>query len=83
MYFRKRQFYGRTLVEVLQSPGETIYLPHYTHHAAYNLDETVSAGDNPFYSSAIEEVAFLIDKSKNNYTFAFSDVISEIFAQKG
>ena len=33
-------------------------MPHNTPHAVYNLDETVAVGDNPFYSSAIEEAAF-------------------------
>ena len=42
----------------MQSPGETIYMPNYQAHAVYNLDETVAVGDNPFFSTAIEESAF-------------------------
>ena len=64
--FRNRHFYGRTLVEGIQSPGETVYVPHYVHHAVYNLGEVVSVGDNPFYSSGIEEAAFQIYKNYNS-----------------
>ena len=46
------------MLEVVQSPGETIYMPNYQAHAVYNLDETVAVGDNPFFTTAIEESAF-------------------------
>ena len=39
-------------------------MPHYVHHAVYNLGEAVSVSDNPFYSSGIEEAAFQIYKNK-------------------
>ena len=57
---RGRKFYGKTLVEGIQSPSETIYMPHFTHHTVYNLDETVAVGDNPFFSTAIEESALAL-----------------------
>ena len=57
-FCRNRKFYGKTLLEVVQSPGETIYMPNYQAHAVYNLDETVAVGDNPFFNTAIEESAF-------------------------
>ena len=38
-------------------------MPHYTPHAVYNLEETVAVGDNPFFTSAIEEAA-MIHKSE-------------------
>ena len=82
MHFRNRQFYGRTLVEGIQSPGETIYMPHYVHHAVYNLDETVAVGDNPFYSTAIEEAVFQLYKAKDNFGFAYAKG-SQIYVHKG
>ena len=44
-------------------------MPHYIPHAVFNLDETVAVGDNPFYSSAIEEAAFELSR-KNNTVFS-------------
>ena len=34
------------------------------HHAVCNLDETVAVGDNPFFSTAIEESAFELYQTK-------------------
>ena len=54
------------MLEVVQAPGETIYMPNYQAHAVYNLDETVAATGNPYYSTAIDESAFeLFDKKLN------------------
>ena len=39
-------------------------MPHYTHHAVYNLDETVAVSENPFFSAAIEESAFELYQTK-------------------
>ena len=55
---RGRRFYGKTISEAIQSSGETIYAPNYMPHSVYNLDETVAVGDNPFFSTAIEESVF-------------------------
>ena len=82
MQLRNRQFYGRTLIEGVQSPGETIYMPHYVHHAVYNLDETVAVGDNPFYSTAIEEAVFQLYTKDNKFGFAYSKG-SQIFIHTG
>ena len=62
---RNRKFYGKTLLEVVQSPGERIYMPNYQAHAVYNLDETVAVTDNPFFNTAIEESAFDLLDRKN------------------
>ena len=52
-------------MEGIQYPGETMYMPHYVHHSVYNLDQTVAVGDNPFFSTAIEESVF--ELYKNDY----------------
>ena len=57
-HFRGRKFYGKSITEGVQHPTETMYMPHYIHHAAYNLDQTVAVGDNPFFATAIEESVF-------------------------
>ena len=69
-YFRGRKFYGKPIIEGVQHPSETIYMPNYINHAVYNLDKTVGIGDNPFYSTAIEESAFqLFRKGSNPYSY--------------
>ena len=80
--FRNYQFYGKTLIEGIQSAGETIYMPHYVNHAVYNLDETVAVGENPFYTTAIEEAAFQLYKSQYNFGFAHANG-SRILVRKG
>ena len=69
-YFRNRKFYGKSVVEGIQHPGETLYMPHYINHAVYNLDQTVAVGDNPFFTTAIEESVFeLHNKKRTEYGF--------------
>ena len=46
-------------------------MPHYVYHAVYNLDESVSVGDNPFYSSAIDEAACQIYKNKKQLSWVY------------
>lgn len=62
-------------------------MPHYTHHAVYNLDETVAIGDNPFFSTAIEESAFYLYQNKfSDFAyFNISDIpgLSELFIRDG
>ena len=58
------KFYGKTLTEAIQSPGEIVYAPNYLPHAVYNLDETVAVGDNPYFSTAIEESAYELHHKK-------------------
>ena len=65
-YFRSRRFYGKPVIEGVQHRSETIYIPHYRNHAVYNLDQTVAVADSPFYSTAIEESAFLLFKKGHN-----------------
>ena len=54
------------MTEAIQSKGETIYIPHLTAHAVYNLDDTIAATAKPYYDTAIDESAFeLFDKKLN------------------
>ena len=65
-----QKFYGKSIVEGIQCPGETLYMPHNINHAVYNLDQTVAVGDNPFFSTAIEESVFeLYNKKRTGYGF--------------
>ena len=63
-YYRHLKFYGKSITEGVQYPGETMYMPHYIYHGVYNLDQTVAVGDNPFFSTAIEESAFEFYKNR-------------------
>ena len=56
-------------------------MPHYTHHAVYNLDETVAVGDNPFFSTAIEEAAFRLHQNED-FGFVHGNA-SGIFVNEG
>ena len=60
--FRGCKFYGKPVIEGVQYPSETIYMPHYINHAVYNLDKTVAVGDNPFFNTAIEESALELSR---------------------
>ena len=82
MHFRSYRFYGKTLIEGIQSAGETIYMPHYVYHAVYDLDDTVAVTENPFYTTAIEEAAFQLYKSPYNSGFAHING-SRILVRKG
>ena len=44
IFFRK--FYGSTVREILQGPGETLYIPGNFAHSVMNMDETVSVTEN-------------------------------------
>ena len=68
-------------MEGVQYPGETIYMPHVTHHAVFNLDQTVAVGDNPLFPTAIEESAFhLYNTGATGYAFVNN---SQIYIHKG
>ena len=41
-------------------------MPNYQAHAVYNLDETVSVGDNLYFTTAIDESAFELVNKKYN-----------------
>ena len=77
---RGRKFYGKPVVEGVQRRSETLYMPHYTPHAVYNLDQTVAVGDNPFFSTAIEQSAF--DLYRNGYN-DFAYIKDKIYLHKG
>ena len=80
-YFRRRKFYGKHVVEGVQQRSETIYMPHFVHHAVYNLDKTVAVSDNPFYSTAIEESTFrLLKEGRNGFSYIKN---SHIYLHKG
>ena len=64
-FFRGEKFYGKEIIEGIQSPGETVYVPNGAPHTVYNLDEIVSVSDNPYFDTAIEESAYLIYHQKN------------------
>ena len=64
---RGRKFYGKTIDEAVQAPGETIYAPNHIHHSVYNLDETVAVGDNPYFNTALEESAYELYHKKHIY----------------
>ena len=79
--FRERKFYGKSVIEGVQHHSETIYMPHNTNHAVYNLDQTVAVGDNPFFNTAIEESVFnLFRKGQNAYSY-IKDV--NVYLDKG
>ena len=68
-------------MEGVQHHSETIYMPHNTNHAVYNLDQTVAVGDNPFFNTAIEESVFnLFRKGQNAYSY-IKDV--NVYLDKG
>ena len=52
---RKRTYYGQHVKSYLQNPGETIFMPHLTLHAVWNLSPTIAIGDNPLYQSSFIE----------------------------
>ena len=79
--YRGRKFYGKTVIEWIQKPGEVVYMPNYTPHSVFNLDETVAVGDNPFYSSAIEEAAFQLCLSNRALFSLFND--TRVIVAKG
>ena len=58
IFSRGLKFYGKTIDEAIQFPGEIVYAPNNLPHAVYNLDETVAVGENPYFSSALEESAY-------------------------
>ena len=69
------------MIEGVQYPSETIYMPHYINHAVYNLDNTVAVGDNPFFNTAIEESALELCRDGRNAYGQVKDF--EIYLHKG
>ncbi len=54
---RRESWYGERIVETVQKPGETIYVPQGQGHAVLNLDENVSVTENFLSVSALDELA--------------------------
>ena len=69
------------MIEGVQYPSETIYMPHHINHAVYNLDKTVAVGDNPFFNTAIEEAAFELCRDGRTTYGYIKDF--EIYLHKG
>ena len=69
------------MIEGVQYPSETIYMPHYINHAVYNLDKTVAVGDNPFFNTAIEESALELCRDGRSTYGHIKDF--EIYLHKG
>ena len=69
------------MIEGVQYPSETIYMPHYINHAVYNLDKTVAVGDNPFFNTAIEESALELSREGRSTYGHIKDF--EIYLHKG
>ena len=53
---RGRTWYGRSVVEFLQRPGDTLYLPPRMAHAILNLEENISLTENYFLADSLEEL---------------------------
>merc|ERR1719430_2877444 len=51
---RNRKFYGNKLREIIQGPGETIYMPGHLAHAVMNIDENLSVTENLFLPDSLE-----------------------------
>ena len=78
---RSHKLYGKSVIDGVQHPSETIYMPHNVPHAVYNLDKTTSVGNNPFFNTAIEESAFGLYRDKNYPYGVIKD--SEVYIHKG
>jgi len=50
---RRQRFYGSSLIEFVQEPGDALYLPHGMPHAVYNLDDTVALTENYLFMDAL------------------------------
>ncbi len=66
---RKSSWFGRGIVETVQGPGETIYVPHGMGHSVLNLDENVSVTENFLPSTALDEMAQFFAYSMNPFHF--------------
>ena len=52
---RERKWYGYSVREFIQGPGETIYMPGNLAHAIMNIDENVSITENYFLSDCLDD----------------------------
>ena len=51
-----RTWYGRSVSQFLQRPGDTLYLPPRMAHAILNLEENISVTENYFLADSLEEL---------------------------
>ena len=51
-----RTWYGRSVSQFLQRPGDTLYLPPRMGHAILNLEENISVTENYFLADSLEEL---------------------------
>lgn len=54
---RDETWYGRKIIEVIQKPGEVIFVPNGMGHSVLNLDENLSITENFLSVGAIDELA--------------------------
>eukprot|EP00092_Neocalanus_flemingeri_P032574 GFUD01035430.1.p1 GENE.GFUD01035430.1~~GFUD01035430.1.p1 ORF type:complete len:611 (-),score=162.78 GFUD01035430.1:61-1893(-) len=52
---RGRKWYGKTVREFIQGPGETIYMPGNLAHAVMNIDNTLSVTENYFLDDSLDD----------------------------
>ena len=50
-----RKFYGSSVKEAIQGPGETIYIPGNVAHAVMNIDENAALTENYFLVDSLED----------------------------
>ena len=50
-----RKWYGKTVREFVQGPGETIYMPGNLAHAVLNIDDTLSVTENYFLADSLDD----------------------------
>ena len=47
------RFYGKTVFQVVQEPGEVLYLPHGYPHTIHNVDDNIALTNNYLFPDAI------------------------------
>ena len=60
---RGRRWYGKEIVEFIQHPGETLYLPANMAHVMYSLDETVAVGQKTLSIDSLKDIPSFIMNS--------------------
>ena len=50
IFFR---FYGKTVFQVVQEPGDVLYLPHGFPHTVHNVDDNIALTNNYLFPDAI------------------------------
>ena len=57
MFFR---FYGKSVLEFVQLPGEVLYLPQGMPHSIHNIDDNIALTENYLFSDALPELVKVI-----------------------